>query len=80
VPVTVAAVAIRTSDEEPEEPEGSPLGPGVILNEGTEKWAAVIQTTRGELRLASSFLPDTTAAQLLQAGLDETLRRIEQGG
>jgi hypothetical protein len=77
VPVTVAAVAIRTSDEEP---EGSPLGPGVILNEGTAKWAAVIQTTRGELRLASSFLPDTTAAQLLQAGLDETLRRIEQGG
>jgi hypothetical protein len=80
VPVTVAAVTARTSDGEPEEPPGGPSGPGVIFDEGTAKWAAVIQTVRGEIRLASSFLPYTTAAELLRAGLDETLRRIEQDG
>jgi hypothetical protein len=71
---------MRTSDGEPEESQGSPFGPGVILDEGTAKWAAVIRTTRGEIRLASSFPPYTTAAELLRAGLDETLRRVEQGG
>jgi hypothetical protein len=79
VPVTVAAVTMRTSDGEPEEPPGSPSGPGVIFDEGTATWAAVIRTVRGEI-LASSFLPYTTAAELLRAGLDETRRRIEQGG
>ena len=80
VPVMVAAVTMRTGDGEPEEPPGSPSGPGVIFDEGTAKWAAVIRTVRGEIRLASSFLPYTSAAELLRAGLDETLRRIERGG
>jgi hypothetical protein len=80
VPVTVAAVTARNSDGEPEEPPGSPSGPGVIFDEGTATWAAVIRTVRGEIQLASSFLPYTTAAELLRAGLDETMRRIEQGG
>jgi hypothetical protein len=80
VPVTVAAVTRRTSDGEPEEPPGGPSGPGVIFDEGAAHWAAVIRTVRGEIRLASSFLPSTTAAELLRAGLDETLRCIEQGG
>jgi hypothetical protein len=80
VPVQVAAVTMGTSEEEPQEPEGSPFGPGVILGEGTATWAAVIRTARGEIRLASSFLPYVTAAELLRAGLDETLRRIEQAG
>jgi len=79
VPVQVAAVTMGTSDEEPEA-EGSPFGPGVILGEGTATWAAVIRTARGEIRLASSFLPYAAAAELLRAGLDETLRRIEQAG
>ena len=78
VPVQVAAVAMGTNDEEPEEPAGSPFGPGIILAEGTASWAAVIRTARGEIRLASSFLPYTAAAKLLRAGLDETQRRIEQ--
>jgi hypothetical protein len=80
VPVTVAAVTMPTSDGEPEEPPGGPSGPGVIFDQGTAQWAAVIRTVRGEIQLASSFLPYTTAAELPRAGLDETLRRIEQGG
>jgi hypothetical protein len=80
VPVKVAAVTMGASDEEPEEPQGSPFGPGVILGEGTAAWAAVVRTARGEIRLASSVLPYATAAELLRAGLDETMRRVEQGG
>jgi hypothetical protein len=55
------------------------LGPGYVLDDYAEAWVAIIETYGGELRVASSFLPVAEVRQLLQRGLEDTERRIEQG-
>jgi hypothetical protein len=55
------------------------LGPGYVLDDDAEEWAAVIVTYGGHTRIASSFLPPADVARLLRLGLEETARMTEQG-
>ena len=54
-------------------------GPGYVLDDDAEDWAVVMVTYGGQTRLASSFLPPAEVARrLLELGLEETARMLEQ--
>jgi hypothetical protein len=55
------------------------LGPGYVLDDA-EEWATVIVIYGGQTRVASSFLPPAEVTRLLQLGVDETGRMIENRG
>jgi hypothetical protein len=78
VPVSIRAISASTSDTEDREARRI-LGPGYVLDDDAEEWAAVIVTYGGQTRIASSFLPPADVARLLRLGLDETARMTEQG-
>jgi hypothetical protein len=78
VPVTVRAVAATSGDDDSE--ARRLLGPGYVLDDDAEEWAAVMVTYGGQTRIASSFLPPADVARLLKLGLDETARMIDRGG
>ena len=77
VPVNVRAVAATSGDDDTE--ARRLLGPGYVLDDDAEEWAAVIVTYGGQTRIASSFLPPAEVARLLNLGLKEALRIIERG-
>jgi hypothetical protein len=78
VPVSIRAISASSRETE-DETARMLLGPGYVLDDDAEAWVAIIETYGGELRVASSFLPVAEVRQLLQRGLEDTERRIEQG-
>jgi hypothetical protein len=77
VPVSIRAITARSSAAD--DPEARRiLGPGYVLDDDAEEWAAVMVTYGGQTRIASSFLPPADVARLLRLGVDETARMIEQ--
>ena len=64
VPVSIRAISASTSEAEDREARRL-LGPGYVLDDDAEEWAAVIVTA--------------DVARLLRLGLHETARMIEQG-
>jgi hypothetical protein len=66
VPVTVRAVAATSADDDTE--ARRLLGPGYVLDDDAEEWAAVIVTCGGQTRIASSFLPRADVARMPQLG------------
>ena len=78
VPVSIRAISASTSGTE-DEVARRLLGPGYVLDDDAEEWAAVIVTYGGQTRVASSFLPPADVARLLRLGLEETARMIEHG-
>jgi hypothetical protein len=78
VPVSIRAISASTSEAE-DHVARRLLGPGYVLDDDAEEWAAVIVTYGGQTRIASSFLPPADVARLLRLGLEETARMIDQG-
>ena len=71
VPVSFVTARVQTSDDKPGENVTSGItGPGLLLGDDIAEWAAVIVMEAGNLRIASSMLPDTRTAELLRLGLD----------
>jgi hypothetical protein len=72
--------AISASSSEAEDQEARRmLGPGYVLDDGAEEWAAVMVTFGGHTRVASSFLPPAEVQRLLKLSLEETARMIGHG-
>jgi hypothetical protein len=78
VPVSIRAISASTSDAEDREARRL-LGPGYVLYNDAEEWAAVMVTYGGQTRVASLFQPPADVARLLRRGLKETARMIDQG-
>jgi len=79
LPVSIRAISASTSEADDREARRM-LGPGYVLDDDAEEWAAVIVTYGGQTRIASSFLPPADVARLLRArsgrdGPDDRARR-----
>jgi len=72
VPVSFVTARVQTGGDKPGENVRSGItGPGFLLGDDIAEWTAVIIMEAGNLRIASSMLPDARTAELLRLGRDE---------